>query len=161
MVVEGVTGAVGEVEEEDQGVVRPAEEAGTREGLPVRARIARSDPSHAISHRSYGGSGEGGYKNGYQGGSWSLTWLLCAVMRTFLCRTPLISLLLMTSAHLGHAASYVDSGPWFRTVPLGLPIQLYRPVISTPITKTHGIRVSFNILCSTTTDALLLQKSHH
>ena len=39
MVVEGVTGAVGEVEEEDQGVVRPAEEPGTREGLPVRARI--------------------------------------------------------------------------------------------------------------------------
>ena len=48
MVVEGVAGAVGEVEEEDQGVVRPAEEAGTREGLAVRARIGMTLPTQPL-----------------------------------------------------------------------------------------------------------------
>ena len=48
MVVEGVTGVVGEVEEEDQGVVRPAEEAGTREGLPARARIGVTLPTQPL-----------------------------------------------------------------------------------------------------------------
>ena len=68
-------------------------------------------------------------------------------MRTFLCRTPLISLLLlMTSTHRGHAASHADSGPWFRTVPLALPIQLYSV---NPNNDSHYVSLTYQLYRTT------------